>query len=81
MYLIEHTHITRKHKEKHYMLFDDYNEFSNFAIKLSMCSNVENVQCFEVEFKKKEIVQTISNIVKPVASLSMVRKTFIGFKE
>lgn len=79
MYLIEHVHIARKSKEKHYQLFDNFNEFFEFALKLSMCSNVENIECFEVELKKKNI-KTLSDLTNKklaegIANLKLVRES------
>ena len=76
MYLIEHVHITRKTKEKHYQLFDDFNEFFDFAIKLSMCSNVQNVACFEVELVKKDL-KTISDLTNQKLKEGMSNLRFI----
>lgn len=80
MYLIEHVHITRKSKEKHYQLFDDFNEFCDFAIKLSMCSNVQNVECFEVELTKKRNLKTISDFTNQqleegISNLRFIRES------
>lgn len=71
MYLIEYVHVTKKSKKKEYHLFSDFTEFTDFALKLSMCSNVENIECFDVEFSKKENLKTLSDLTKRNFQLSI----------